>query len=258
MASENKTYNLGPIKQLVDLNGSSVNFRLQFTVKSLDGVPFDMLVVDQKTLDSDGVLEYKQVKDSLSGEITSDSGVYQNYFLVLKAAKPCKVQVTYTKEEIAARPVEQALVPLSSSESLGSLIEPVSLPQAPGANKSGINWKKILLLGLVIAVGVGLLWYFYTQDSDKHPQTRQTSYDVPTLETLAPPDMVETVPSPVALAPATPVPVAPAPVVSAPSIAEQPSVVAPVSISPISLQSLEADPPGTFHYNKVLDFSDLK
>jgi hypothetical protein len=45
-------YTISSIKQLIDLNGKSVNFHLSFSVRSLNKEPFDALVVTQEMLDS--------------------------------------------------------------------------------------------------------------------------------------------------------------------------------------------------------------
>jgi len=77
---------LNSIKQLLDLNGEKVNFDLTFEVVSKDKVPFETLVVTQKMLDSDEPLEYKKITEGIiQGNIVSDKGLYDNYFLVLKS-----------------------------------------------------------------------------------------------------------------------------------------------------------------------------
>ena len=55
------TIDVGRIKQMIDLNGDSINFEVSFTIKSKDGKPFEMLVTDQNTLDTKADLEYQHV-----------------------------------------------------------------------------------------------------------------------------------------------------------------------------------------------------
>ena len=83
------THVLGKIKQLIDLNGDSINFNLNFKVQSKDNSPFHVLVVDQDTLDNTPSLEYKEAKGSISGNIVADKNKYQNYYLILKSDNPC-------------------------------------------------------------------------------------------------------------------------------------------------------------------------
>lgn len=105
-APNKKTYTLGKIKQLIDLNDDSTNFDLSFTVTCHDDTPFQMLVVDQTTLDNNPELEYKNVKNSISGNIVSDKNIYQNYFLILKSEKVCKVDVETIKKVLPKTPTE--------------------------------------------------------------------------------------------------------------------------------------------------------
>lgn len=147
MSVSNKTYNLTPIKQLIDLNGDITNFDLTFTATSKDGSPFDLLVVDQTTLDSNPTLEYKKAQGTISGNIISDKGVYQNYFLLLKSDTPCECDVTIELKEIPEKKPEPPA--LSSKKVSITKLEPP---------KSKINWFLILI---VILGGCVLLWFFY-------------------------------------------------------------------------------------------------
>ena len=47
-----RTYTLDKIRQLIDLNGDSTNFDISFKVTSRNGEVFDIVVVDQTTLDT--------------------------------------------------------------------------------------------------------------------------------------------------------------------------------------------------------------
>jgi hypothetical protein len=97
---ETKTYMLSKRKQLIDLNGDLTNFDLTFSATTKDGSDFDVVVVDQTTLDTDTVFDYKKAKGTISGNIISDKGVYQNYFLLLKGNKECNCDVTIDIKEI--------------------------------------------------------------------------------------------------------------------------------------------------------------
>ena len=73
MSQETKQYKLGKRKQLIDLNQDSVNFDLTFKVTChTNDTLFNLLVVDQTTLDNNGELKYKEVKNTISGNIISD------------------------------------------------------------------------------------------------------------------------------------------------------------------------------------------
>jgi len=148
--STKKTYSLNSHKQLVDLNGDTTNFDLTFTATSKDSSAFDVLVVDQTTLDNNPNLEYKRANGTISGNIVSDKNVYQNYFLILKADAPCDVEVGIEKKEIAPKPV-----PLAPPRAMAP-------PMAPPKKLPGTNWKLIIILIVVIGGGA-LLYYMYSK-----------------------------------------------------------------------------------------------
>lgn len=152
---EKKTYNVNNIKQLIDLNDDTVNFDLLFKATCHDDTPFDLLVVDQQTLDKPEQLKYKEVKKSISGSIISDKNIFQNYYLILKSDKPCIVDVEITKKILPPSPDIQPSLPDIQQNLLAD------------NKKSSFSWKKICLLTVVIIAGVILLWYFYNQKNKK-------------------------------------------------------------------------------------------
>ena len=100
MTIQNRKYKINNIKQLVDLNGTSTNFKLEFKVTCLEkDKEFDCVVIDQTTLDSGETLPYKRVKGSLSGNFKVDNNIYQSYYLILKSDSECEVEVEINFEE---------------------------------------------------------------------------------------------------------------------------------------------------------------
>lgn len=150
MVVSNKTYSLTPMKQLIDLNGDITNFDLTFTATTKDGSPFDLLVVDQTTLDSNPSLEYKKAQGTISGNIISDKGVYQNYFLLIKSETPCECDVSIDLKEIPQRKSEPIINSQQSKKK--------SLTTIPTSPKSTINWYIVLI---AVIGGCALLWYFH-------------------------------------------------------------------------------------------------
>ena len=156
-----KTYTVNRHRQLVDLNGDSKNFDLTFTCTSKDGAPFEILVVDQATLDSTPTLQYKKANGTISGNIVADKNVYQNYFLVLKADNPCQVTVKTIKKEIKPNlPTPRR----HASAQAPQLQRPPSLKPPTRPKKS--NWK-IIAIAVIVLGGGALLYYFYTQNKNK-------------------------------------------------------------------------------------------
>lgn len=95
-----KLLSVNNIKQLVDINGDVTNFTAKFTVTSLEGKNFQMTVADQNMLDSDDPLQYKEVKGSISGTISSDKNIYTNYYIAVKAAEPTQIKINVELKEM--------------------------------------------------------------------------------------------------------------------------------------------------------------
>ena len=158
--SETKTYDVNKVKQLIDLNGDSVNFDMTFKVTCHDDKPFKMLVVDQTTLDNNSDnLQYKEVTNSLSGNILADKNVYQNYFLILKSDKQCKVDVELHKRDLPITP--EIVKPSHKNHEIRKEIV---------QSESSFDLKKILLISVIIG-GLLLLWYFYYKSPKYNNET---------------------------------------------------------------------------------------
>jgi len=178
--SQQKTYTVNKRRQLVDLNGDSKNFDLTFTCTSKDDTPFDVLVVDQTTLDSTPTLQYKKANGTISGNIVADKDVYQNYFLVLKADKPCQVTVNTVKKDISPN-----LAPMGNTQPSFAQ-RPPALKPPTRLNKS--NWKIIAVVAVVLGGGA-LLYYLYNQK-------KNTKVEGPSSLPLSPATSVASNPAP--------------------------------------------------------------
>ena len=90
MDTGTKTYKIDKHKQLIPLNGNTVNFSCFFEIKSKDKKPFNVTIVEQGEIKPK---QYKLVDDGyINGQIESD-GQLKSYFLVLKAQQPCECDV---------------------------------------------------------------------------------------------------------------------------------------------------------------------
>ena len=171
MVETKKKYILGPIQQLIDLNGDSTNFDLTFTVTSPDNSEFDLLVVDQTTLDNTPTLDYKKVTGTMSGNIVADKNMYQNYFLNLKSQNPCEVEVTIEKKNLPETPMGPPSV-------FGQNQPP---PQEPPVTQqetlcSSINWTYV---GIAVGVVMGLMVFYYVTTKSN---TKSVEVKVPAPE----------------------------------------------------------------------------
>lgn len=149
MTIEKKKYSLSKVKQLIDLNQQMVNFDIKFTVtasKSKD--TFDLLVVDQTTLDNVPNLEYKKVEGEISGNIMYDKNVFQNHFLILRSEQPCECEITIERKEIPPAPRKSAIQQ--------------NRQQSVDSGKPGMSLKKIIfiVIGVLVIAAIGYFLFF--------------------------------------------------------------------------------------------------
>jgi phosphotransferase system glucose/maltose/N-acetylglucosamine-specific IIC component len=167
MSSPTKTTNsylLNKIKQLVELNGESVNYKLSFRAVSKNKQPFEALVVSQAELDKSPSLEYQKVMDGeIGAEISNNNNIYQSYFLILKAEQPCEVEIEITKEEL---PKTETYIPPTDTASNNST--PPSIPSYGSSSSSGWGRTFLIIFGIG-AVGLALYWYYKSSKKETVP-----------------------------------------------------------------------------------------
>lgn len=154
-----KTYNLSTIKTLIDLNGDSINFEATFRIISKDKQPFHILVIDQTSLDNNPNPEYQLAdKGEISGTIKQDKNVYQNFFILLKADKPCECEVLIDKREL---PKNNNLilpqVPLAKPQ--------VTQSTTTQENSSFSLFKILFIIGAILVIAY--LFYLYSKKDPK-------------------------------------------------------------------------------------------
>lgn len=138
-----KIYTLGKTKQLIDINGESVNFEATLRITTKNKEPFNFIVLDQNTLDTAPAIEYKNAE---GGEATSnikvENNVFQNYYLVLKSDTPCICEVEINKQELPLVHVPQEPAPVIAQKE----------PSKP-------KWKNVILVVGVLCIAVGAYLY---------------------------------------------------------------------------------------------------
>ena len=182
-----KTYSVSKVKQLIDLNGDSVNFEVSFKVSSHNKEPFEILVVDQATLDSDPNLQYKSVTNGIiSGKVRKDKNVYQNHFIILKSNNPCEcdveIQMTELPEFIQQENFKQESQPSQEfgPRQGGQVSQPV-MDRLNSDKNDGFHWIKIILIVGFVA-GIGFVLYWVSQKNnigDILPSITTTTFDAP-------------------------------------------------------------------------------
>lgn len=201
------SYNLSAFKQLIDLNGDSVNFEVFFTIKcENEDTVFDMLVIDQENLDKNQVLKYKKITDGgISGKVKANTNAYLNYFLILKSETECPVTVEITKRELDESEIEYQEQDQQDEQQyqeqeqkqyqqqdqqyqqqLSNNIQNNNYPIHPHYHineKSGVNWKKVIIVCVIISSGIGLYFYFTrTKKEEKENSKRSEKYITKSLE----------------------------------------------------------------------------
>ena len=201
-----KIYKVTSQKQLVDLNGNSINFDLNFTAQSKNGEPFEILVVDQSTLDSNNELQYKKAVDGkINGNVLTDKNIYQNYFLILRAEKECEVMLQLQKKELPiTQPSSQNMYTQQQRQPAVETFQNMQQPsqirtqQVPVVKTKAKSNFKFYMIVLVVILGLGALYYFYT----KKKNTENSSV---TVKASTPTPVKASTPTPVKASTPTPV-----------------------------------------------------
>ena len=181
--SMSKLVNVNNIQQLIDLNQDIINFKLDFKVLSENNIPFKAVVVSQSKLDSEEILDFKDVNNGvISGNIIADNGVKQNYYLVLKSDSPTKCTIEINLEEIPLnedikRKQQEYQNKILQEQYQKELLQHQNIVKSKDTNKNVgfFNFKTILFL-LVIAGGIIFYYLFYM----KKQSTQQSIVDLPT------------------------------------------------------------------------------
>jgi len=168
-----KIYNIANRQTLVDLNGDSINFKLDFQVSNKDNKDFEMLVVTQATLDSGKPIEYKKVQGSMSGNMLSDKNVYQNYYLILRAQQPTEITVELNFEKLPDNiPKNEQFTPHDHHPRPESFRPPQQQqPQEPVKKKGNSLLIKIFIAVAIIgAIAAAYYLFFYKRKQNDNEE----------------------------------------------------------------------------------------
>ena len=161
-------YQISSIRQLVDLNQEMINFNIDFNVKSENREPFECLVIDQQTLDSEENLQYKKVPGVINGSVSSYKNIYQSYYLILRSDEPCNVEVTLSVEHLDDNlPLQNDVNNSQPRESLKDM------SGKNGAMKWLKNWKILFAIGVIVAL---IIYLYYSNQKPKQPTIVTTFY----------------------------------------------------------------------------------
>ena len=157
MDTGTKTYQIDKHKQLIPLNGSTVNFSCFFEVKSKDKKPFNITIVEQGEIKPK---QYKLVDDGyINGQIESD-GQLKSYFLVLKAQQPCECDVrVVVKPKEAGENVSQQ--PPQQQPSNGPIQPPPQPPPDMVVQQPETYFQMKYIIGISATIVIVYLLYRY-------------------------------------------------------------------------------------------------
>jgi len=182
-----QSYKINEIKKLIDLNGHHKNFSLNFKATSADSSPFKAIVVDQVSLESNNIPDYKVASDGIiTGNVKSDSGVYLNYFLMLKSDEPIVVDV-----EIDLTPLPDSTFDEAAVIPQNTVVENSTI--STGNKKSFLDKKyfgvslRIIIIVLVLAAAGGFVYFKFfkkpssNNDSGIDVENLENNVDIPEL-----------------------------------------------------------------------------
>lgn len=218
--NENKMVKLTKYMQLIDLNKELTNFDINFSVKERSGKSFQLAVVDQTTLDSGSNIPYETINGETSANLISNKDVYQNYFLCLKTnenhSDNVVVDININGREIPAETVTDATQNTTQN---------TATPQIVKAQTGVVaflkkNWKVIVAVTVLIAIGVFVYFYYFNKSSTVKDDNSTPKLLESMTETLSPlkpdieckPDNATTIETiPVQVTPTPPKPTLPQP-----------------------------------------------
>lgn len=163
MDTGTKTYQIDKHKQLIPLNGSTVNFSCFFEVKSKDKKPFNITIVEQGEIKPK---QYKLVDDGyINGQIESD-GQLKSYFLVLKAQQPCECDVRVVvkpKDTIEPQNIAPTHPPPTSVPIQPNTVPDIQLPHQQNMviQKEESYFQMKYIIGISVALIIVYLLYRY-------------------------------------------------------------------------------------------------
>lgn len=179
---------IGQRPKLYDLNKNYTNFEIEFQIDAdTPDLRFFVHILPQDELDKTGVedVAMKLVHGRISGKISNNNNVYQNYFIILKNAVDEEARVTIrTRTSILpvslspeqssreAYPSSSAVVPTPSSptsadsqSAVGATASPVGAGIRSWLSRPAVFYGVCAVVVIVIFAGVVLYYNSYNRTS---------------------------------------------------------------------------------------------
>jgi hypothetical protein len=170
MAKETHNLELSTRHQLLDLNKNRVNFKLNFNVVEEENKHFSIIILTQKEVDKYKNLddiEMKVAPGKISGTITVNDNIFDNYILLLKSNDNCKVKLDFEIEEIEPNPVQEDFNNVDNTYNVSNDTESIS-DNIPLYKKT---WFWVVLFVLVLVIGY--FGYNYIQNRNTNFKMNQ-------------------------------------------------------------------------------------
>jgi hypothetical protein len=152
--------------QILDLNGDTTNFTIDFNIKG--DSPFEMCLTTQDMLDHGTPLDFKKIQTSIAASVRADTNEYKNYIIVVRSQNPNKVQADIEKKIIEPKPQ-----PITKTE-------PNETTQPPSSIWSciNVNYKFMLCVGIGV-VGLSIIGYLVYKYNKKEPYSKKNNPPTP-------------------------------------------------------------------------------
>ena len=265
MPSIDKLYSITNVNTLIDLNENINNFDCNFTITNIDDSDngkFKLAIVSQEELD-DGDIQYKNITGSISGNINSKNGIYENYIMLIKSDSDCKCHIKTEFRELSDQEIqkeemqEKEMQKKEIQKKLNKTPEkpPDVLPPPPRPErKKNVNMppkseeivensffsvRNIFIIVFIIGLGIFIYVYFFKDNnSSTNTNTSKSPAKIsksPAKISKSPTPSIEEIYS----AHSTPIK-------SSPSISE-------IIKTPVNNSSVMKPSPGTVRKNKILN-----
>lgn len=157
--SSDKTYDITKTNTVIDLNENLTNFSCSFNISILNGEDKEIEVAVIDPMDENEV-EYQKLKGGNSGSIEKTEGPYKSFMLALKLPEDSKEESLKVHVSINVQSLDQQQ---DNSDFIESTLDNYE------NHKKKINWFKIILVLIILAIGGYMIYYFYTKDNKKSP-----------------------------------------------------------------------------------------
>lgn len=153
-------YTLGPVRQIIDLNGSMVNFSATFQVISKSNKPFEYIVADQNEMENSPALNTAQ-DGAVSGTVSNNDGKQRTFYLILRS--------TEDNNDVT---VQVHTTPLAAPAMVVPKPQVVSSLYTTQNDDKTTSWLKYLGIGVLLALA-GYAYYTYVYKASSPETTKK-------------------------------------------------------------------------------------